>query len=136
MMLTGIGLLSGTIFGLFLKLIEQMTNKKVYTLLLNIDYIPLLKELNLTEGSEFGLHLIVSVFVTYILFYGLKNAQRQYQIKYYVVLNMMIAMMLYGTTVLSERTPNLFDLEAQLYWFLGHILFGTIQGWLITKTNL
>ncbi|MDT3765193.1 hypothetical protein [Priestia filamentosa] len=37
------GIISGIIMSVFLKGIEELTHLRVYTLLLNVDYIPLLK---------------------------------------------------------------------------------------------
>ncbi|CAM3958823.1 hypothetical protein [Mesobacillus zeae] len=55
------GLVSGVFLGLFLKVIEFSTSEKVYTLLLNVDYVPVLKRYQFSELVEFVLHLIVSV---------------------------------------------------------------------------
>ncbi|PWW29578.1 hypothetical protein DFO73_104218 [Cytobacillus oceanisediminis] len=62
------GFVSGIFLGLFLKVIEVMSGVKVYTLLLNVDYIPILKNYSFPEFVEFLLHLIISVIVAAALF--------------------------------------------------------------------
>lgn len=52
-----IGLISGILLGLFLKLVENITGILVYTLLLNIDFIPGVGAIKWTEPIEFIFHL-------------------------------------------------------------------------------
>lgn len=129
--LSVVGLIAGTVFGLFLKVIEQLTGKKVYVLLLNVDYFPVLKYLELNEGIEFSFHLVVSVAVTIVLYEILKRFNHHQQMGYYVLFNSLIAVILYPTTSFSNRTPALFDGEALIYWLVGHALFGILIGWQI-----
>lgn len=129
--LSVIGLVSGSVFGIILKLIEQLTGKSVYILLLNVDYFPVLKDLSLSESIEFSFHLVVSMIVTIVLYGGLKPYDRHHQIAYYVVLNSVIGAILFLTTRFSNRTPELSDGIAFMYWLFGHALFGLIIGWLI-----
>lgn len=129
--LCAIGILTGTVFGLFLKGIESLTKKRVYTLLLNVDYIPLLRDLELNESLEFLLHLIVSVIVVYVLYFGLRRLKWQQFITPYVVANLVIACGLFLTTSFSARTPALADLLALFYWVVGHVLYGLLLGLMI-----
>lgn len=133
--LTGVaivGLVAGLIFGVFLKIIEQLTGKKVYTLLLNVDYFPVLKNIKLNEGVEFSFHLMVSVILTIVLYYVLRRYHHHHHdVIYYVSLNSLIGAVLFLTTGLSNRTPELLDVTAFLYWLLGHVLFGFLIGGMI-----
>lgn len=63
------GMLSGIFLGLFLKMIEISTDIKVYTLLLNVDYFPILKNYNFPESIEFVFHLIISGILAVCLFF-------------------------------------------------------------------
>jgi uncharacterized membrane-anchored protein YitT (DUF2179 family) len=55
------GIVSGIFLGLILKLVEYVTGLKVYTLLLNVDYVPLLRNYEITELGEFALHIVISI---------------------------------------------------------------------------
>ena len=48
-----IGMFSGIILGLCLKWIEWLTGKQVYTLLLNVDFIPIIGPIQWPEWVEF-----------------------------------------------------------------------------------
>lgn len=126
--LTMIGIIIGTIFGLILKLIESWTEKKIYTLLLNIDYIPILQDWNLNEFFDFSLHIIVSIGVVFVLYYGFKIFNWHLKIMPYVVVNIIIAGGLYLTTSFSSRTPELSDGVAFIYWIVGHAIYGLLLG--------
>lgn len=131
MALCVIGLLAGSIFGGLLKLIELLTDKKVYTLLLNVDYFPILKDVSRSELMDFMFHLIVSMIVVIVLFNCLKYMDRAYNVMDYVWLNIAIAFVLYLTTTFSERTPLLTDWIALAYWTAGHIVYGLLIGWFV-----
>lgn len=131
MALCVIGLLAGSIFGGLLKLIELLTDKKVYTLLLNVDYFPILKDVSRSELMDFIFHLIVSMIVVIVLFNCLKYMGRAYNVMDYVWLNIAIAFVLYFTTTFSERTPLLTDWIALAYWTGGHIVYGLLVGWFV-----
>lgn len=129
--LIGIGIIVGGIFGLLFKLIEKLTNKKVYTLLMNVDYFPVIKHWELNEVVEFSLHLFVSVIVVLVLFNGLKRAGSERRIAPYIWLNILIGGLLYVTTTFSERTPELTDMIAFIFWLGGHVIFGALVGIMI-----
>ncbi|WP_067727944.1 hypothetical protein [Oceanobacillus damuensis] len=128
------GIISGLILGGFLKLAEQWTSKKVYVLLMNIDYFPVVGEWVLSGTMEFSLHLIVSVVLVYVLYIWLKSRNIQTRPKPYIIINTLIGGLLYGTTALSERTPRIADLEALFYWLAGHMLYGFVVWILIVVT--
>lgn len=126
-----IAIISGGIFGLFLRAIQQFTGKKVYTLLMNIDYFPILKDLKLSEIVEFSLHILVSITVVIVLYYGLRKVGHEQRVSTYIWLNVLIGGLLYLTTIFSERTPELMDLIAFTYWLFGHAIFGVLVGIMI-----
>lgn len=129
------GLAAGIVLGLFLKAIEGLTSQRVYTLLLNVDYIPILKEMKLNEWVEFGLHLFISILLgifvgAYAHWKGWKGSAL---IVMTVLISLAVALLLYPTTMLSERTPKLLNGEAFSYWMLGHLLYGATLGVLLQK---
>lgn len=126
--LIGIGLIIGTIFGLLLKIIEQVTTKRVYTLLLNVDYFPLLKNWEFPETIEFSFHLIVSIGLVVILYEVLKRFNQQANIQLYIFINTMIGVCLYPLTLFSTRTPAFNDITAFFYWVIAHLIFGALVG--------
>lgn len=131
------GIFSGIILGLFLKVMEQLTSLKVYTLLLNIDYIPLLNRMSLPEILEFTLHLIISILLSICLSIYLQSRRWSPRGNIYCVMivSLVVAVILYSTTTLSERTPEITDIPALLVWLLGHAIYGWILGWLLRKQD-
>jgi len=74
------GLVSGLFLAALLKIIEDFTQFKVYTLLLNVDYIPYIKTFVFPEYIEVGFHLIVSIVLSiclYLLIINLKISSRK-----------------------------------------------------------
>ncbi|GAB6928963.1 hypothetical protein JCM10914A_29460 [Paenibacillus sp. JCM 10914] len=128
------GIVAGMILGLFLKLIENITSLKVYTLLLNIDYIPVLNELKLSEFIDFVLHLVISILlsIALALFLKWRRWSRGRSLTWVCLVCLAVGLLLYPTTVLSERTPDLSDLTALLFWLSGHLLYGIALGWMLT----
>ncbi|MCM3772000.1 hypothetical protein M3225_16145 [Priestia aryabhattai] len=64
-----IGILSGSILGLCLKWIEWLTGKQVYTLLLNVDFIPIIDPIQWPEWVEFVFHLFIAVVIGIVFVY-------------------------------------------------------------------
>ncbi|MBX9974270.1 hypothetical protein [Cytobacillus firmus] len=122
------GLLSGTFLGLFLKMIEIISGIKVYTLLLNVDYFPILKNYHLPELIEFVFHLIISaVLAVSLLLLIRKYRWNRFQIIVRTLLiTFFIGVLLYPTTALSDRTPELTSISAIVFWLLGHLLYGLL----------
>lgn len=66
------GILSGFVLGGFLYVFQQWTAIPVYTLLMNVDYFPVLGSMYLPDWIEFSLHLLVSTSVVWVLYLLLK----------------------------------------------------------------
>ncbi|MFZ3579193.1 hypothetical protein [Virgibacillus sp. DJP39] len=129
--LIGIGSLAGVALGYFLKWIQIISGEKVYVLLLNIDYMPLLGSWLTTEIAEFTLHVCVSIILVIVLYYSIKKLNLRQNLLIYILMNIVIGVLLWGTTTLSNRTPEFGDVTAFFYWLTGHALFGSIVGLLI-----
>jgi magnesium-transporting ATPase (P-type) len=131
------GVASGIILGLFLKWIEQTTNHKVYTLLLNVDYIPLLMRLSLNESVEFALHLVISIVISLFFVWLLRRSRwsPRENFSFIVAISLLIGILLFPTTMLSTRTPELTDFGALFYWIIGHVLYGGVLGFLLVIVN-
>lgn len=126
---------AGCLFGAFFKAVENLTGSRVYTLLVNVDYIPILKNYRFPEGIEFSFHLVISWFITAIVFairhkYKWNNVTL---IKNSVLIQIFIGCMLFPTTIFSNRTPTFTDYDALFWWLVGHVLYGIMVGTLLRK---
>ncbi|WP_456277257.1 hypothetical protein [Bacillus sp. AK128] len=133
-----IGIFSGVLLGLFLKLVEEKVGTKVYTLLLNVDYIPYIKEIHLSEVVEFFLHLIISIMLSIILLLVITKYRwnnREIIIRT-VLICLFIGIFLYPTTALSERTPPITSFQAIAFWLIGHIGYGFILASFFIKKSI
>ncbi|WHX42795.1 hypothetical protein QNH36_11960 [Mesobacillus sp. AQ2] len=127
------GLLAGNLLGLFLNLVESVTGLKVYILLLNVDYIPFLKDIKVSEIIEFLLHLIVSMVLGVLLHIYLikKDFPIKQKVRFVVKVSLLIGLFLYPTTMLSDRTPEISSAYSFLFWMVGHGLYGVALGKLL-----
>ena len=121
-----IGILTSFVIGMFLKLLEVITNLKVYTLLLNIDFIPFIGDINFPEWIEFTFHMITSIVIAFIFNYLILRKKWNWQgILFYVSLgNMLIGLLIYPITLLSDRTPPLLSIFSLNFWLVGHLIYG------------
>lgn len=128
------GIVSGIVLALFFKIVEQMTGDKVYTLLLNVDYIPFINQYQFPEIIEVLFHLIVSILLAFFLlvFMMYKHiSSPKYIVVWSVFICLVIGIVLYPTTAFSIRTPPLLSMSAIFYWLTGHVLYGVILGWFL-----
>ncbi len=130
------GMISGLFLALIMKFIEHFTAVKVYTLLLNIDYIPVLKNYSFSESVEVILHLIVSICLAIILYFLIVKLQLKKAkviIFFSVICCFFVGVLLYPTTAFSNRTPPLNSLIAISYWITCHTLYGYVVGFVFTR---
>ncbi|UOQ46908.1 hypothetical protein MUN88_12490 [Gracilibacillus caseinilyticus] len=114
-----IGTIAGFVLGVFLWIMERNTGEKVYTLLLNVDFIPFLRN-RTSIILEWFFHLMIAWMITW--FY-LKLSQRK---MYLALLVGFVAGLTYLplTIIAVQSTPAVNDGMAILYWFIGHGTFG------------
>ena len=112
-------LVAGMFLGFLLKWLQHVTGYKVYTLLMNVDYIPILKEYTFPVWIEFTFHLIIAVILAYAIVWVAwkRHFTREQLISFTILMNSIIAIMLYPTTALSNRTPPLFPYHHLVYGF-------------------
>lgn len=130
------GIVSGLFLAVFFKLIEKITNLKVYALLLNVDYIPYLQDFSFPEVIEVLFHIIVSIVLVAclsLLFTCLKVVDKRKIIFWSSILCLGIGLALFPTTSFSDRTPELFSLPSLLFWLIGHLGYGWLVGVLIYR---
>ncbi len=117
----GYGLISGVILGLFFKWIEYTGIADVYTLLLNVDFVPQLPQ-PLPEWFEFSLHLIVSLVIG-IMFCALMSWRRK-ALMWGLLMGIAPIPLFIPLTLLSDRTPAIDDFSALTWWIIGHVIYG------------
>lgn len=129
------GVLSGILLGVFMKGIERVTEVKVYTLLLNIDYIPIINRIAFPEIIEFLFHIIISILLSIILLMIIryKRLNPKKVISFVLLVSIVVGLLLFPTTALSERTPDLASISALIYWLIGHALYGAVLGVLLRR---
>ncbi|OWA34495.1 hypothetical protein B9G55_17390 [Saccharibacillus sp. O16] len=134
----GAGLISGLILGFTLKMIQSLSGHRVYRLLLNTDYVPLLNRFVLGELIEFGIHLLISAVLVLILGWiwqrrSIKHPPSAISMAAVTaVVGLVIGILLYPTTLLSAGgTPPIDSLPAWLWWLSAHLLYGAVSGLLL-----
>lgn len=137
------GLASGTLLGLTLKAAQDLSGHRVYRLLLNADYVPVLKQFRLTEVTEFVIHLFISAALCLILgWIWQKRADRRMpstasMIGVTALIGVVVGLLLYPTTLLSAGgTPPIDSLPAWAWWLAAHLLYGAASGLLLRAVLL
>ncbi|MFJ7664629.1 hypothetical protein ACIQXW_19895 [Lysinibacillus sp. NPDC097162] len=128
---------AGCIFGAFFKVVENLTGSRVYTLLLNVDYIPIIKNFRFPEVIEFIFHLIISWLITAVLC-AIRNKYKwnnSMLMRNSVFIQIFIGCMLFPTTIFSKRTPIITDYFALSWWLIGHVVYGALIGILLKRKN-
>lgn len=128
-----IGIVSGVVLALFMKIIQIFTGSKAYHLLFDVSYVPLLKSIQpvwLAEGIFHFSTCIGSIVILYELL-RLKNWQKN--IWGYLIPISVGSAALYTLTLLAEDTPALTDYNSWFYWFIGHLFFSLTAFLLIKK---
>jgi len=126
-----VGLVSGLVLNYYFKFIEWLTGDKVYTLLLNVDYFPILKNYTFPEWIEISFHLVVSFALAFIYVWLWKRWNKPFL--YTVLTALLIGLIIYPTTGFSDRTPAVTDLSALAWWQTGHLLYGWLVAWLLQR---
>ncbi|MCU6796685.1 hypothetical protein OB236_31620 [Paenibacillus sp. WQ 127069] len=128
----GIG--AGLFIGIFFRIVEFEWKIRVYTLLLNVDYVPVLRDLTLTEATEFSIHMIISA-VAALVFYKLIRLKDYAKriVQTFVLWSVIVGAVLYLTTMLSSKTPAIYDVSAITVWLVGHAMYGFLLALLMGR---
>ncbi|GAB1796386.1 hypothetical protein [Priestia megaterium] len=137
-----IGMLSGIILGLCLKWIEWLTSKQVYTLLLNVDFIPIIGPIQWPEWVEFVFHLLIAAAIG-IVFVYIVGKLNNMSIRKIVLCSFLLTLptipLYFPLTLLALKpTPAVDDAVAIFYWTAGHLVFtaALVFGYIILKRRL
>ncbi|MBM6618604.1 hypothetical protein [Bacillus suaedaesalsae] len=116
------GVIGGVILGFFLKVVQTFTGIKVYTLLLNVDFLPILGRVIWSEFVEFFFHLCISFLLGMIYSFIPKTKTHPYITSF--IITIPTIPLFYVLIHLSiKETVSITDLTGFLLWTIGHILF-------------
>lgn len=131
--LTAIGIISGIILALFLKIIKSTTGNNVYDLLFDTSYIPVLNELSPTWLIESIFHFTTCILSIIVLYYVLRFFCMEKNFLPYFLTIGLGSGVLYFLTLFSVKTPPITNLAAWMYWVIGHALFSVTAVYLIRR---
>ncbi|KGX92667.1 hypothetical protein N781_15225 [Pontibacillus halophilus JSM 076056 = DSM 19796] len=122
-----LGTWSGIVLVVLLWMIELMTGKRVYTLLLNVDFIPVIGDIQWPIWMEWLFHLIIAWIIAILYVYVVYkwwNGSRKAAWLVGGMLTLGAAFTYFPLTTLAIKpTPSVTDLEAIVYWLIGHAAF-------------
>ncbi|TWT04759.1 hypothetical protein [Planomicrobium sp. CPCC 101079] len=122
-----IGLWSGLMMGFLLKWIQSITGVNVYSLLLNVDFIPLVGAVDWSEPVEFAFHVATSLILGVVYVYIAKR--RPYSFGQLALLSLILCVPLYllyfplAILAVNPEIPGAADGEAFLYWVFAHFAY-------------
>lgn len=125
-----IGFWSGLILGLLLKWMQAVTGVRNYELLLNVDFIPLVNQVNWSELTEFVFHLIISLVIGIVYVYIAKR--RNYTFGQLTIISLVLTLPTYilffplSMLAVEADVPEPTDMGAFLYWILAHLTYALL----------
>ncbi|MFE7064421.1 hypothetical protein ACFVAD_20010 [Sutcliffiella sp. NPDC057660] len=123
------GFISGSIMGLAMKGLEAVFSKKIYILLLNVDFIPFIGNRNLPELVEFLFHVLIAVFIG-IIFAWLMEKKANSKTSPYIcslLLTLPTVFLYFPLTIVAIKdTPPVDDPISFSLWTVSHILFAIL----------
>ncbi|MFC0524805.1 hypothetical protein ACFFGV_14600 [Pontibacillus salicampi] len=123
-----IGTITGFLLGLVLWLMEATSGILVYTLLLNVDFIPIVGNIAWPLWIEWLFHLTIAwaIGITYVVWIKqFTDGGRNSRWSIALLLSVMAALTYFPLTELAiKETPSLTDSNAISLWFGAHFLFG------------
>lgn len=121
-----LGTVTAFLLASVLWLIEKLTGSKVYTLLLNVDFIPVIGSIDWPIWMEWFFHIIIAWIIAYLYVRITKDKSNKVKWLTSIVLTSGAVMTYFPLTYLAiKETPGLFDVAAIFYWVVGHACFAT-----------
>lgn len=131
--LISIGIFSGIVLALFLKITQLLTGNQVYYLLFDTEYIPVLQNLRPIWFIETAFHFTTCIISIAVLYKLLSFFNWEKNILIYILVFGVGSAILYFLTIFSEKSPPVTNISAWIYWTIGHLLFSITAGVLIKK---
>ncbi|WP_223700374.1 hypothetical protein [Sutcliffiella deserti] len=116
--------------GLVMKGLEALTSKEIYTLLLNIDFIPYMGEQNYSEPIEFFFHLLIAIFIGVMFgwilnYFKVVSKWRKYMLS--LLITLPTVFLYFPLTILAVKaTPPVSDVQSFTLWTICHLLFAIL----------
>ncbi|WP_078381038.1 hypothetical protein [Sutcliffiella halmapala] len=124
------GLASGFIMGFFIRGLEAVSSKKIYILLLNIDFIPYLGKQHFSEAVEFTFHLFISLIIGIVFAWMINKYSIHSKAKQFVLalcLTLPTVFLYFPLTELAiKETPAVTDIYSFSLWTIGHLIFACL----------
>ncbi len=125
---TLVGVLSGLLLGFFLKWLEILTDEKVYTLLLNIDFIPIIGTISWPEWIEFAFHLFVSIAIGLLFTFLAAIHKVLLKVKGIWGLSFLLTIptifLFFPLSIVAvKEVPSVHNYLALSLWTIGHIVY-------------
>lgn len=123
------GTISGTGLALFLWIIEQLFDYRVFTLLLNVDFIPVVGGINWPVVVEFLFHLFISWVIAagYSIYLYIKPRTNFQEWTTVLILSIGAGLSYFPLSELAIKSvPSITDFRAAMYWFIGHLLYAVL----------
>ncbi|GKV54136.1 hypothetical protein NCCP2222_00830 [Sporosarcina sp. NCCP-2222] len=126
-----IGILAGVLLAGLLQLVYVATGNKAYTLLYNVDYIPILSKWESYPIIGISFHFVFCIASVVGLYFILSLVQLEKRILPYFLTYTAGSGILYFLTALSDKPPAANDAEAWLYWTLSHAAYSILVAELV-----
>ena len=126
-----VGIISGVMLIIPLKLVYEVTGNTAYVLLFNFDYLPVLNKLKPVWLFGYIFHFVTCICSVIGLYYILKVRNLQYSIVRYILVYSIGGGALFFLTCLSNQPPAGDDTLAWFYWTGAHAIFGYTVGAII-----
>lgn len=133
-----IALIAGSILAGCLKLVQIIFHDDTYILLFNMDYIPLLKQIDHITGSGYLFHFVFCFVSVVGLYYMARIVHLSSSIVVYVLVYTVGSGLLYFLTALTDQPPHVTSITSWFFWVIAHAIFGLVVGmmvkyWLIPR---
>ncbi|GGC74407.1 hypothetical protein GCM10007216_01260 [Thalassobacillus devorans] len=126
-----VGTTAGLAIGIFLWIVEKATGIKVYTLLMNVDFIPWIGKIAWPFYVEWLFHLIISWGIGMIFVYLLRNSMidsHSHQWSLALTLATLAGLTYFPLTALAiKETPAIDSISAIFFWSAGHGLYAVVM---------
>ena len=134
-----VGILSGIVLGLLLKLIESISQIHIYTLLLNVDFIPIINQIEWSEPIEFLFHIVISICISFVFIFFADLLNLQNSLGKLWLLSLILCLPTLGLYfVLSllavQEVPAWNDWQVFTYWTIAHLIYAWVLALLYLKT--
>ncbi|PAE15770.1 hypothetical protein CHH91_12475 [Virgibacillus sp. 7505] len=121
-----IGSISGIALSVWMYLWQQLTSSKVYTLLLNVDFIPYFRQVDWNELMLNIFHIIISWAIV-LVFFLLVNKIGLGKWLSSIGLSLCAASVYFPLSILAKQSvPAVDDWLTIIIWYTGHLLYGLL----------